>query len=173
MSTDRPNQRHRGPLHLQCIETRTEECDRARPSWGEGPWQSEPDRIEWRSDDIVCLMNRVPTHGAWCGYVGVPPGHPWHGKGYDEIEALAETDVHGGLTYSNECRGDICHVPAPGEPEHLWWAGFDCAHGLDLVPGHQSINRLFLEGADVGVYRDVAYVEGEVDKLAALARSAS
>jgi len=35
------------------------------------------------------------------GYVLLPPGHPFHGKGYDEIEAYA----HGGLTYSGKYQG--------------------------------------------------------------------
>jgi hypothetical protein len=49
-------------------------------------------------------------------------------------------DVHGGLTYADACghsdhpsRG-ICHIPAPGEPDGLWWFGFDCAHSGDWSP---------------------------------------
>lgn len=36
--------------------------------------------------------------GFRCGYVRVKPGHPWHGKDYNDIED--DIDVHGGLTYA-------------------------------------------------------------------------
>lgn len=60
--------------------------------------------------------------GYRCGYVRVTPGHPWFGKGYDDINA----DVHGGLTFCGH--GKAC--PTHG-PEAEWWIGFDCAHAGD------------------------------------------
>lgn len=65
----------------------TEPVDKS--SWGDGPWQQEPDRAEWTHRGLPCLA------------------------------------VHGGLTYSDRCHDDICHVPAPGEPDDVWWFGFD------------------------------------------------
>lgn len=54
------------------------------------------------------------------GYIGVPPGHPWHGLDYDDVPA----DVHGGLTYSED--------RAPKEaPDGFWWLGFDTLHSGD------------------------------------------
>jgi hypothetical protein len=131
-----------------------------------GPWQDEPDRVEFRHAGLPCLMNRNRM-GVWCGYVAVPPGHPLHGKHYGDVEV----DVHGGrLTYSDVCQGEICHVPAPGQPDDVFWFGFDCAHAMDLVPG---IDKVL---ADIGhprpsfmmgdVYRDMAYVRREVESLA-------
>jgi hypothetical protein len=88
-----------------------------------GPWDQEPDRDLWKHAGLACLVNRGPM-GAWCGYVAVPPGHPAHRKHYNEVDV----EVHGGLTYSEECQGVICHTPKPGEPDDVWWLGFDCGH---------------------------------------------
>ena len=90
--------------------------------------------------------------GALCGYVGVLPGHPAHGKGYDSIDA--DISVHGGLTFSGACHPDVdesagvCHVAAPGAPEP-WWLGFDCAQlmrkaleCLDQKQDHATMTRL-------------------------------
>jgi hypothetical protein len=41
------------------------------------------------------------TFGYRVGYITVPADHPWHGKGYDNINA----DVHGGLTYAEKGTG--------------------------------------------------------------------
>jgi hypothetical protein len=136
--------------------------------FGHGPWLTEPDRIEWRSEHgFVCLMHRN-TMGAWCGYVGVEPGHPWHGQRFDEIAA----GVHGGLTYAAGCAGHICHVPEPGEPEHLYWLGFDAGHAFDLTPGMSVISERFSLFFHDAEYRDEAYVRAEVEKLAQQARAA-
>src|SRR5688572_11433893 len=103
-----------------------------KSEWGDGPWQTEPDRVEFEHAGLPCLMSRHPTLGHWCGYVAVPPGHPMHGKEYDSVEV----DVHGGLTYGSACRGHICHVPKPGEPDDVFWFGFDCGHAGDYGPYH-------------------------------------
>ncbi len=109
-----------------------------KKEWGEGPWQEESDRLEWEYKGFPCLMRRnMEITGSWCGYVAVPPGHPAFEKGYDDVEV----DVHGGLTYANHCQGPICHVPAPGEPDNVWWLGFDCAHGFDLSPRLEAFTQ--------------------------------
>lgn len=147
-----------------------------KSTWGPGPWQDEPDHIEWvdPATDLDCMINRGPS-GALCGYVGVPPSHPAHGLNYDAVDA--EVDVHGGLTYANSCEGnpDICHVPKPGREPDVWWLGFDCAHAMDYAPKLQAQMRFVQEatgrqfmqvyGLD-DVYRDVAYVTSEVEHLA-------
>jgi hypothetical protein len=164
--------------------------------WGDGPWQDEPDKIQWldAATDLDCLIVRSHT-GAWCGYVGVPETHPWFGKGYSE-SVLDGSDnrsdapdamigVHGGLTYSDRCQDEddpaagICHVAGPGRPEPVWWFGFDCNHAGDFAPGiHADLCRIadtsrYLTGYRPGVpphdeqYRDVAYVRGQVALLAA------
>jgi hypothetical protein len=109
------------------------------------------------------MILRGPT-GALCGYVGVPPGHPWHGRDYDEVPARA----HGGLTYAAACQedGHICHVPLPGESPDVWWLGFDCAHAGDNTPSTSERLRQY------GEYRTIEYVRREVEELAQQAREA-
>lgn len=130
-----------------------------RTGWPAGPWDDEPDRAEWRAKGtprVACLMVRNAM-GAWCGYVGVPPGHPWHGLGYDQIDA----EAHGGLTYSDSCGGPICHVPRLGESDDVWWVGFDCIHYMDDAPGLRAMGSRLS-----GEYRTEEWVRAEVNQLA-------
>lgn len=133
-----------------------------KKSWGDGPWQSEPDRIDFRHAGLACFVQRNHM-GVLCGYVGVPEGHPAHGKSYDDVDV----DVHGGLTYARECHGSVCHVPEPGEPDRVWWFGFDCGHAWDLMPCGSS-PELLSKGIDIrfGTYRDLAFARAEVERLA-------
>lgn len=138
----------------------------SRSKWKSGAWGTEPDRIQWRDPTgRVCLMRRNHM-GNWCGYVGVEPGHPWHGKGYGEVdhpEHVQGVSIHGGLTYASTCDDDpvrgVCHVPQMGEADHLYWLGFDCAHGGDGTPDRRL-------GGMNSTYRDVAYMKKEVENLA-------
>jgi len=137
-----------------------------KSTWGPGPWQDEPDRLEWRhASGLACLIVRAHT-GSLCGYVGCPEGHPWFGKDYGAPE-LGAIEAHGGLTYADACQGDICHEPMPGEGE-VWWLGFDCAHYMDRSPAMEA--RLRALGTDLlssfGHYRTIAYVRAEVERLA-------
>src|SRR5580765_2676048 len=99
----------------------------AHEDWGEGPWNHEEDHYVWIDPvtGLDCMVNRGPS-GAWCGYVGVPPSHPWYGMDYNDVDV----EVHGGLTYGALCQedGEICHVPAEGREPNVMWYGFDCAH---------------------------------------------
>jgi hypothetical protein len=200
-----------------------------KSGWAEGPWQSEPDKMQWQDEatGLPCLLLRGPM-GALCGYVGIPPEHPAYGLHYDGITKLeaeerhtrwrsawtkareaeqeglpvgvsplevfsdnsgpspepkgvgvrvSEIEVHGGLTFAGGCQhGDdpskrICHLPDEGEPDDLWWFGFDCAHAWDFMPGYhaRTRNRGFPFESDQrpeDVYRDVAYVKAECESLA-------
>lgn len=129
-----------------------------RAEWTSGPWDAEPDRAQWRDEatGLPCLAVRNAHLGYWCGYVAVPAGHPAHGKNYEAVDVSA----HGGLTYSDACSGDICHVPAAGEPDDVWWLGFDCAHADDLMPGC-SVGM-----AKYGTYRTLDYVKAQCADLA-------
>jgi hypothetical protein len=129
----------------------------------DGPWHAEPDRVEFRHAGLPCLLVRGPV-GAWCGYVGTPPGHPWRER---DLEGVGAPEVHGGVTYQKPCHGDICHVPAPGEPDGVVWVGFDCAHAGDLIFSFVREVRMS------GVYRDVAYARRETEQLAEQAERAS
>lgn len=189
---------------MQTIEYRHAD----KSTWGRGPWLTEPDKKQWQDQatGVPCLAVRNHS-GAWCGYVGVPPGHPAHGKDYDSVDV----EVHGGLTFADKCadaspdswarlqkrlrdavsearqypKGDaaqliqrctaagqdydtfveyvrahhICHLPEPGEPDDVWWFGFDCAHFGDCSPAYDNLLR-------DGEYRTLEYVEHEVGALA-------
>ena len=143
-----------------------------KTSWPRGPWDQEPDKkqFEDQATGLPCLVVRNRDMGFLCGYVGVPPGHPAHGVKYDELDV----DVHGGPTFSEACmEGDqersICHIPGPGDPDHVWWIGFDTGHAFDFMPGHRARMQSYgldlhtLEGEE---YRTLAYVESQCAELA-------
>lgn len=161
----------------EIIEARLKEIAEQKRDWPDGPWQSEPDREDFRAHGLPCFVQRGPL-GFWCGYVGVQPGHPMYGKGVgeDETEAL---EAHGGITYAAACAGHVCHVPEPGEPDTVWWFGFDCGHAFDLTPsfmktmaGMKGLSDIAVElGAKIGffggTYRDLSYVRAQAESLAA------
>lgn len=132
-----------------------------RTGWPAGPWDGEPDRVQWTDEatGLPCLIVRGPV-GALCGYVGVTQGHPAFESPYDDVAV----DVHGGLTYADKCYGHICHVPEPGQPDDVYWLGFDCSHYYDVSPG--MLARGFTPPAREGVYRNIAYVRAECASLA-------
>lgn len=143
-----------------------------RKDWHAGPWDSEPDKVQWPdiTTGLPCLAVRHRSSGHWCGYVGVAVGHIAHGKHEDSIRIVDDEsqyiDIHGGLTFSGACREmtsegvGICHIPAPGESDDVWWFGFDCAHSGDCSP-MDTINMRD------GSYRTIAYVKAECKRLAA------
>lgn len=126
-----------------------------RSKWEPGPWDNEPDKIVGTDDATGLPMMIIRnTIGALCGYVGVNEGHSLFGKSYMDLDL----QVHGGLTFANKCSGHICHVPEAGQPDHVWWLGFDCAHAFDQAPG--------MRFAIDDEYRDIEYVKAECAKLA-------
>lgn len=159
--------------------------------WPRGPWDSEPDKRQWAdpATGLPCMIKRHPGTGNWCGYVGVPEGHPAYEVGYSEsisvvaVEPITVTipvvgspavraaidaiKIHDGLSFSDRCeKGDvpaklICHIPAPGEPDKVWWFGFSCGGTFDYMPGTREG---FVD--DRIEYRPQAYVEAECAKLA-------
>jgi hypothetical protein len=147
-----------------------------------GPWYDEPDKVQWvdEATGLDCLIVRG-GFGSWCGYVGLPPGHPWREADRDALEI----DVHGGITYGpSPCMEDapeghgICHVPYPGRPADVAWLGFDCGHAFDLQPVMLGLQEdldihLSTEPEWRDVYRDEGYVRAEVTRLAAQAATAT
>lgn len=136
-----------------------------------GPWDDELDHEEFRADGLPCILHRGSL-GAWCGYVGLPPGHPWHGKPYEDIKP--HPDIHGGLTYGHECFEPICHVPEPGESDAFYWVGFDCAHLGDVIPCMLAFGNLSVSNSwrDFESYKTVGFVRFETQRLAAIAKAA-
>jgi hypothetical protein len=100
------------------METLTYREDPARERWAPGPWDDEPDKVQFPDPEtgLPCLAVRGPM-GSWCGYVGVGPQHPWYRKDYSTCCTLptpcgesycghspeAMTRVHGGITFSGAC----------------------------------------------------------------------
>lgn len=155
-----------------------EEYKLDRSKWPAGPWDAEPfDRQDFKASGFPCFIQRNPF-GAWCGYVGVPPEHPKYACGYSRVAV----EVHGDLTYADKCTGHICHTPAPGDPDDVWWFGFDCAHGGDDYPepGAASamlradpfsmVRSMLNDGNDDlggwGEYRTAEYARAETERLA-------
>lgn len=125
--------------------------------------------FEW-----MIIHNRI---GYRCGYVKVPPGHPWHGKYSSDLDA----DVHGGLTFAE------ADVPCDaGGQDNGHWLGFDCAHSCDMPDAtlpmdgdgcayHDTMNRIFdlYKGDYSAGVRTQEYVEGECRKLCEQAHAAT
>ncbi len=191
-----------------------------KESWGAGPWQDEPDKIQFTDPEtgLPCLIHRGGG-GSLCGYVGVAEGHKLYGVNYAECSLpeakprgvkpkdgeplkigdkemppmpksvltrmqarkVCDTedswcdhrpesilDAHGGITFSDFCaetRKDgqgICHLPSPGEPEKVWWFGFDCGHAGDVCPSYDFGSFM----REPGSYKDIAYVRREIAELA-------
>jgi hypothetical protein len=140
-----------------------------KTAWGPGPWQDEPDKVQWEDPETKrpCLAVRnVHGSGGWCGYVAVLPGEPSYGKNDLDLE------VHGGLTFSSFCAEDnkehgICHIPGPGEPDKVWWLGFDCGHYGDLSPAMAARDKeLGINPVAEEVYRDLEYLKEQCHELA-------
>lgn len=136
-------------------------CEDRKKSCAVGEWTDEPNRLNWKHKGLDCMIVRNGWGLHLCGYVGVKPGHPAFGKHYNDIDV----DVHGGLTYSEECSGSICHIPEAGEEDQTHWFGFDCAHLYDHRPGHDSSSRLFGDDPNM-CYKNIAFVKAETEKLA-------
>lgn len=152
-------------------------------AWGPGPWDGEPDKVEWMDETtgLPCLAVRGRV-GSWCGYVGLPPDHPDHGMDYNSLDSLY--DVHGGLTFSDHCMKNqpieraVCHV-TDGDDD-VWWLGFDTIHFNDIAPQMEAFTRHmrelrpeypWLDAPDLpGMfrrsYKTLAYVQAEVANLA-------
>lgn len=139
-----------------------------KAGWGNGKWLQECDKCQWTDEatGLPCLIVRTPHHGALCGYVGVDERHSLYGKEYD----AADVEVHGGLTFAGFCqdRDDelgICHIPGEGEPEKVWWLGFDAAHAFDISPAYYGRNK-HLRPLPNEQYRDLQYVKEQCRQLA-------
>lgn len=153
-----------GEIRLR--EHRSKEIDRT--DWDAGPWDDEPDHVEWRHNGVPCMAVRNRM-GCWCGYAGVDPKHPYYGLGYSDVESIL--DAHGGITYANGCSAGICHVPTDGETDQIWWFGFDTAHYNDFMPASTAYPKRIpgwpkSNAMTDGTYRDMQYIYEETNQLA-------
>ena len=141
-----------------------------KSTWKNGPWQSEPDKMQWidAETDLDCLIVRN-AFGALCGYIGIDKNHPLFKIDYNNTPNL---EVHGGLTFSDLCQEwddpskGICHIPEGNRPKNIWWFGFDCAHYCDFIPIYTSPNYGFMRSHVGTTYRTIEYVQSEIRHLA-------
>lgn len=114
---------------------------------------------------VVIRMDR-PYARHRCGYVGIPAGHPLHGKDYDapskfklgEMQtqesnpvgtyfalcALSEGDEFAIISYAANVNGGITYADGsptyPVDNDGLWWFGYDCAHIDDVDDGGKPLS---------------------------------
>ena len=166
-----------------------------KAQWGPGPWQGEPDELEWvdLATGYTCRIRRnMFVTGALCGYVGVPPLHAAYGFDYDgglyrpgklpsqgfgQIsgigDAITRIRVHDGVTYAYPS----CLFK--GEKRHrrrLWWYGFSCAGSGDTMPMLEAtLNLAYSKLGKVrshhsifagATYKTIEYARDEVTSLA-------
>lgn len=113
-------------------------ADRSR--WQRGPWDDEPDFIEFEHLGLWCFAGRG-IWGTWFGYVACEASDPRITVVNDET-----LEAHGGLVHG-------------WQDEDGRGVGFDCAHAGDASPEDPHV----MKG---DVYRDAAYVERELVNLA-------
>lgn len=140
-----------------------------KSAWGDGPWQTEQDFLEWvdGATNLRCMIVRAEW-GHLCGYVGVPASHPSFQQ--DVFTMKDRPAAHGGCNFNAE---------SDTEQGRVWWIGFDCGHAFDLSPGAlplmekmggmgdtvRKIMRTFTDH-DCRIYRDWGYVQNQVAQLA-------
>lgn len=143
-----------------------------KKQWGEGPWQHEPDELEWvdAATGYKCRIARGPV-GHLCGYVCLPETHAAYGLHYDGIlEAEAnERSAHFRAEMErvksdfNKWEPGPTYEPVPGIGEAIrkievhggltwagerngaWEFGFDCAHAGDYCPEMEAmLHRIYI-----------------------------
>lgn len=143
--------------------------------------------------DFPCSIWKNDS-GTLCGYLGVPPSHPWYRQDQGWFGALGEIDVHGGITLacheksarrpSDEYRAAMLKAPIGGPYPKLEWV--DSPYKDDASWPHDTGQDVWWIGFDCDhlhdynpasprpgtVYRDEAYVRRELEGLARQAADA-
>ncbi len=102
----------------------------------DGEWIAVEGGGTYKDHEYIIVLN---TSGHRCGYVAIPPEHPYSQTPEEQRSILGRTsshwdydsldiDVHGGLTFMSPEHGlkDLLSVPC-----NDMWIGFDCGHYLD------------------------------------------
>jgi hypothetical protein len=163
-----------------------------KSKWDRGPWDEEPDLENLTTaEGFDALVFRTSWNGSFCGYVGVPPSHPWYGKEYgaavkmtekqakepvdiDRVSVIslfmmAASDTDPDDEASIDCiirvHGGLTYSGFGrerfGEKPDFWYFGFDCAHSGDMSPATASRYGFGLDER----YRDIDYVRREIAAL--------
>lgn len=168
-----------------------------KEEWGPGEWQDEPDDLQvWTTTSGLkaCAIRNEMT-GTWCGYVVVPPTHPWWEREYTwctegceeqpkkEAPALLAS-MHGLLeeldrfrceTYDHHLEGKVNVHGGVTYTGRLfgsddWLIGFDCAHCYDYSPGLAALMAKLSgksrEKSEMETYKTLAYVKEQCEELA-------
>ena len=102
-----------------------------KSAWDRGPWDDEPDRVEWRVPELpqlACLVVRGPL-GSWCGYVGVPPGSTC---ALGQLRTLlADEDLC--IVSARDQRIAFIREAAIGHYEHGAWEADECWRRAKLL----------------------------------------
>jgi hypothetical protein len=132
-----------------------------------------PPRIHriWRVGEHWCV---VGDNGMafYLGYVSVPEDHPWHGKGYDDIDA----DAHGGLTFANHRDENWPPFISDDGVPPGYFVGFDCGHFCcSPIPGSYMAEHWPTYQVGLGIHEpwDIERVVAEVNRLAVQAQVAA
>ena len=130
--------------------------------WGERVGEPDAWSGEYLGFPVYARRNSM---GVWCGYIGLPAGHPWAG-----LNDPARACVHGGVTYAQE---DLLSTPADASD---WYLGFDCGHFGDFMPSFVAVEpgvdplatatRLHATYNCHIVYRTLEYAQAELRSLA-------
>ena len=161
----------------------------SRCMWEDGPWNKEPDRVQWEHVGLPCLLIRNDL-GAWCGYVGVyiesllfgvtdieiPSAH-WDVNSFESsiyndrlwLESPPPVDAPIDLDNIEEAIENHVRVSL-----RVWFFGFDCCHAGDLAPGMYAMYRQIKQmnghifaGERNVTYKDYAYVTRTCEQMAA------
>lgn len=108
-------------------------------------------QFEFEHAGLRCFVRRFDKMSNWCGYVLLPPGHPWR------EEEHPNASVHGGVTWNRDRKGHLDNVDG-------WLCGFDTKHWGD----HLADDTVYR-----GPWRNRAYVEAECRSLAEQAAEAA
>ncbi len=136
---------------MRFITTETNVLDRT--GWPYGPWDRELDAASWEVNGVNCYIQRN-HHGAWCGYIAVPLGHPVHESPYNRI--MHSCPIHGGFTHGG-----------PSAEDDSYLLGFDCSHSGDFAPGHFSVrDRTYATDSMIGDYVTQAQVINMLNGMA-------
>ena len=117
-----------------------------RERWAKGPWDDEPDCVDFEHKGYRCRVVRNMMLGTLCGYVALPDDFPM-----DDIDEMG-IRVHGGVTFCNKHDDD--------DDDEATWVGFDCGHALDVSPVIVGMSKeaLAIEGA---TYKNVEFCKVE------------
>lgn len=138
-----------------------------------GPWNNEPDKVEWISRSGLHVFVHRNGGGGLCGYVAVPQQHPAYSVHCDSVDVESP---HGGITYSDYSKSHHDQdEPECGlfhseiKDQAYWVLGFDCMHLHDLYPAEFKNGRRYYEygeGADKCTYKNLSYVMKETEFFA-------